>query len=134
MRSQRLRRGGRRGCLGCPPRGAPSRTRRRKWRARRGLDPAGRAFVALLSCACEKLSAKRFDEYLSLGEVPALSQSRASSIDRRGAPVAVPDDEVYANATSVDDARPDDEQTDAAPMDSDDDAIVGGALRAPWKW
>src|SRR5262245_42968939 len=26
-------------------------------------DPSGRAFVAILSCACEKLSAKRFDEY-----------------------------------------------------------------------
>ena len=38
--------------------------------ARAGPDPAGRAFVALLSCAVEGLSARRFDEYLSLGQVP----------------------------------------------------------------
>ena len=33
-------------------------------------DPAGRAFLALLHCASEKLSATRFAEYLSLGQVP----------------------------------------------------------------
>ena len=33
-------------------------------------DPAGRAFCALLKCAAEGLSARRFAEYLSLGQVP----------------------------------------------------------------
>ena len=33
-------------------------------------DPAGRAFLALLACAAEGLSARSFAEYLSLGEVP----------------------------------------------------------------
>jgi ATP-dependent helicase/nuclease subunit B len=32
--------------------------------------PAGRALLALLACADEQLSAKRFAEYLSLGQVP----------------------------------------------------------------
>jgi len=32
-------------------------------------DPSGRAFLALLGCAAEGLSARRFAEYLSLGEV-----------------------------------------------------------------
>jgi CRISPR/Cas system-associated exonuclease Cas4 (RecB family) len=32
-------------------------------------DPAGRAFIALLACAADGLSARRFAEYLSLGEV-----------------------------------------------------------------
>jgi hypothetical protein len=32
--------------------------------------PSGRAFLALLGCASEKLSASRFAEYLSLGQVP----------------------------------------------------------------
>src|SRR5439155_4092774 len=41
-------------------------------RGTRRPDPAGRAFVALVSCAVEGLSAKRFDEYLSLGQVPRL--------------------------------------------------------------
>jgi CRISPR/Cas system-associated exonuclease Cas4 (RecB family) len=34
-------------------------------------DPAGRAFLALLACAAEKLSASRFAEYLSFGQVPS---------------------------------------------------------------
>jgi hypothetical protein len=33
-------------------------------------DPAGRAFLALLACAAEGLSARRFAEYLSLAQVP----------------------------------------------------------------
>jgi len=33
-------------------------------------QPSGRAFLALLGCAAEKLSASRFAEYLSLGQVP----------------------------------------------------------------
>jgi len=33
-------------------------------------DPAGRALLALLACAAEGLSASRFAEYLSLGQVP----------------------------------------------------------------
>ncbi len=41
-------------------------------RGTRRPDPAGRAFIALVACASERLSAKRFDEYLSLGQVPQL--------------------------------------------------------------
>ena len=33
-------------------------------------DPAGRALCALLKCAADGLSARRFAEYLSLGQVP----------------------------------------------------------------
>src|SRR5262249_30288565 len=33
-------------------------------------NPAGRALLALLACASEGLSASRFSEYLSLGQVP----------------------------------------------------------------
>ena len=41
-------------------------------------DPAGRAFLALLACAAEGLSARRFAEYLSLGEVPQAVGGRAA--------------------------------------------------------
>jgi ATP-dependent helicase/nuclease subunit B len=37
-------------------------------------DPAGRAFLALLACAAESLSASRFAEYLSLGQIPPLDE------------------------------------------------------------
>lgn len=39
-------------------------------------DPAGRAFLALLACAQDGLSASRFVEYLSLAQVPALEDRR----------------------------------------------------------
>ena len=40
-------------------------------RGTRRPHPAGRAFLALLACAVEKLSARRFAEYLSLGQIPS---------------------------------------------------------------
>lgn len=40
-------------------------------------DPGGRAFLALLACAAEQLSARRFAEYLSLGQVPERSAEGA---------------------------------------------------------
>jgi len=41
-------------------------------------DPGGRAFLALLACAIEKLSASRFAEYLSLGQMPASDAAPSS--------------------------------------------------------
>ncbi len=60
-------------------------------------DPAGRAFIALLSCAVEGLSARRFDEYLSLGQVPAVG-SRQSAVGSRASQqsAVVPRDELFA--------------------------------------
>ena len=51
-------------------------------RGTRRPDPAGRAMLALLACAVEGLSARRFAEYLSLGQVPALpgTGSRESGV------------------------------------------------------
>jgi hypothetical protein len=59
-------------------------------RGTRRPDPAGRAFVALLSCAVDGLSAKRFDEYLSLGQVPQFTGKAAAPA------VITPLDEVFA--------------------------------------
>ena len=41
----------------------------------------GRAFLAILSCAVEKFSAKRFAEYLSLAQVPSLDDSGKNPTD-----------------------------------------------------
>ena len=43
-------------------------------------DPAGRAFLSLLACATEDLSATRFSEYLSLAQVPRLAKSELSAM------------------------------------------------------
>lgn len=39
-------------------------------------DPAGRAFLVLLKCAAEDLSASSFAEYLSFGQVPAIETTQ----------------------------------------------------------
>lgn len=103
-------------------------------RGTRRPDPAGRAFVALLSCAVDGLSAKRFDEYLSLGQVPRLAQPGSSMASERTAPIR-PRDEVFERTNADDDA--DDPETAVPPpplVDSDEEAIVAGTLRSPWKW
>jgi ATP-dependent helicase/nuclease subunit B len=50
--------------------------------------PSGRAFLALLLCAGERLSASRFAEYLSLGQVPEIA---------RAAKWVAPEDELLGN-------------------------------------
>src|SRR5262249_25686473 len=58
-------------------------------------DPAGRAFVALLECATEGLSARKFAEYLSLGQVPdAQAVGTAPEAWSRGDLWVAPDSEV----------------------------------------
>src|ERR1051325_541576 len=60
-------------------------------------NPGGRALLALLACASEKLSASRFSEYLSLGQVPA---------ERQSEPVWVPPQgELFAHITPSETAQ-----------------------------
>jgi ATP-dependent helicase/nuclease subunit B len=145
-------------------------------RGTRRPDPAGRAFIALLSCASEGLSAKRFDEYLSLGQVPVVSSEAAA-----GKPEGLPDadapenvrgatarradlsaftglrraaeapggrggwqvpfaprgeefGEFYAGEGDLEDADPAQLLPANLPVDSDEEAVVAGTLRSPWKW
>ncbi len=106
-------------------------------RGTRRPDPAGRAFMALLSCAVEGLSAKRFDEYLSLGQVPRVTPASVG----HPLPVAMqptsvaPRDDVFAElAGDAESDDPDSAVLLAPSTDSDEDAIVAGTLRSPWKW
>src|SRR6185312_15406460 len=66
-------------------------------RGTRRPDPAGRAFMALLSCAAEGLSARRFDEYLSLGQVPRLDEVKSL-----GETVTPPADETLVELSASD--------------------------------
>jgi len=104
-------------------------------RGTRRPDPAGRAFVALLSCAVDGLSAKRFDEYLSLGQVPQFTGKATAPA------VITPLDEVFAveadrnGAPASSDPWTDTPDGGVDPtIDSDEEAIVAGTLRSPWKW
>ena len=98
--------------------------------------PAGRAFLAMLACACEKLSARRFAEYLSLAQVPHVEGAAPEA----SAETVVADDDTIAalgeaaqriaGAQPVPSPAPD--STDGE--DDDSEAVVAGTLRAPWKW
>jgi ATP-dependent helicase/nuclease subunit B len=111
-------------------------------RGTRRPDPAGRAFVALLSCAVDGLSAKRFDEYLSLGQVPSMAAGDATHSGSRPAAATVrptmPQDEVFRDFFPEDPATAADDDPAALrgepAVDSDEEAIVAGTLRSPWKW
>ena len=112
-------------------------------RGTRAPDPAGRAFLALLACAAEQLSARRFSEYLSLGQVPEPDPEGAPPVDRaRWVPPAEAEQVLPAAALPVQgslfdvaDLDPDHEDPDpGAPPDADDRPVVEGTLRAPWHW
>jgi len=101
-------------------------------------DPAGRAFLALLDCAAEELSATRFAEYLSLSQIPKL--------DALGAPIVAPDaaeeDVIWVpprHSLAPEPAR-EPVQLDlfAEPPPKveapENEPVLSGTLRAPWRW
>jgi CRISPR/Cas system-associated exonuclease Cas4 (RecB family) len=96
-------------------------------------SPSGRALLALLDCACEGLSARRFAEYLSLGQVP----TRAESTRAEPAVLARTDEPAetgpYRYLTDGDD-RPDLEEESAIRTAREDGDPVDGSLVQPWKW
>lgn len=95
-------------------------------------DPTGRAFLALLACAAEGLSASRFAEYLSLGEVPDDVNGAPPAAAPRAERVAVGDDEVLrAMVGAVEEPPP----PSAPPSIAEEDkAVTAGTLRAPRHW
>jgi hypothetical protein len=110
---------------------ACSRARIPAWfeRGTRRPDPGGRAFLALLACAEEHLSARRFAEYLSLGQVPV------SSTPPREA-WAAPTDDVVESVLPLFDREEDAAPLDEAPAaeERDRDRVIAGTLQAPWRW
>lgn len=93
-------------------------------------DPSGRALLALLWCAEEGLSARRFSEYLSLAQVPDLEED--------GAPPAG-EPERFVRPASADSVLPLEPEQDApreldAPVDDVEAPAVLGQLRAPRRW
>ncbi len=98
-------------------------------RGTRRPDPAGRAFLALLACADEDLSARRFAEYLSLGQVPAEGEATTTW----SPPVEEFSESVVPEGERVEDPEPEAEARRAA-EDGERDGRLAGTLRAPWRW
>ena len=78
-------------------------------------DPAGRALLALLACKTERLSARRFAEYVSLAQVP--DPGAAEDADARWTP---PEHDLLPLPPATE-PRANDERGDGSP-------------RAPWRW
>ena len=97
-------------------------------RGTRRPHPAGRAFLALLACAAEDLSAFRFAEYLSLGQVPQIDAVRPDAW-------AASNDEAFGRAADRSDDELETEAQQASGETSPGEAaVVAGTLRAPWRW
>jgi hypothetical protein len=99
-------------------------------------DPAGRAFHALLCCAAENLSARRFAEYLSLSQVPDAKGDGSPpdpvpSTERWVAPDQDLIPRVIAEALSDESFA---QSHSAVYNDPDKDPVIAGQLRAPRRW
>lgn len=99
-------------------------------------DPSGRALLALLECARENLSARRFAEYLSLGVVPDVtdegSPPEAPAQEDRWAP---PGEEqlAFLGADPGEPPAPESEEELFARA-ADTHPVNAGTLRAPRRW
>ena len=104
-------------------------------RGTRRPHPAGRAFLALLACGAEHLSAARFAEYLSLGQVPQVDAATDAAGVRRGPGWSAPQDEALG-LPGTGPATGTDAPSESEPQDAvnPDQAVVAGTLRAPWRW
>jgi RecB family exonuclease len=89
-------------------------------RGTRKPDPSGRALLALLACAAENLSARRFAEYVSLDEIPPTvggAPPPAVHADDRWVP---PDEELLPLAIAA--------------YETETQAVAADSLRAPYRW
>jgi RecB family exonuclease len=102
-------------------------------------DPAGRAFAALLACAAEDLSARRFAEYLTLGEVPDAAREGSPAPPAAERWIA-PDAELVSEPVAAALESP---SEPSAPTESPPDAelpadanapVCAGAARVPRRW
>ncbi len=97
-------------------------------------DPAGRALLSLLSCASEGVSASRFAEYLSLGQVPPVDE--AGEPPKAQVPWVEPSNELQMVFKSLvetgdDGAAGDEPDSDDETLES---SVVAGTLRTPLHW
>jgi len=95
-------------------------------------DPAGRAFLALLTCAATGLPASRFAEFLSLGEVADATSEGTPQAARSSEERWVPPDDGLLPPTTMD--AVDELDVPALTTSAREPAVVGGTLRAPRQW
>lgn len=92
-------------------------------------EPGGRAVLALLNCAAERFSARRFAEYLSLAQVP----DTVADTRRPAAQFVATAADLAASALRTDLELPP-PAPEAEPPGVDPLPVVEGTVRAPWRW
>jgi RecB family exonuclease len=98
-------------------------------------DPTGRAFCVLLQCAVEGLSARRFAEYLSLGQVPdATPEGTPPDAAPRSERWITPDQEFIARPLWEDLTEQSTHTQEITPPEGNDGPVTAGQLRAPRRW
>ena len=100
-------------------------------------DASGRAFLALLRCAEQRLSAKRFAEYLSLSQVPDATADGAPPPEVPGADRGIRnDDDVLPErlGRADDDLDRCEDTSEPLPPDPETVSVVAGTLRALRRW
>ncbi|MGB8683783.1 MAG: PD-(D/E)XK nuclease family protein [Candidatus Binatus sp.] len=104
-------------------------------RGARRPEPGGRAMLALLCCAAENLSARRFAEYLSLAQVPDPDRARDDeptvSPDAELAPAPLESDLEVESDVAADESA---SNADLSNFASDPVPVIDGTARAPWRW
>lgn len=93
-------------------------------------EPGGRAMLALLNCAAETFSARRFAEYLSLAQVPDVV---ADGLAPAAVPFVATAADLAASALRTDLEFPP-PTPEAEPPGADPLPVVEGTVRAPWRW
>lgn len=97
-------------------------------------DPSGRALMSLLYCAAERLSARRFAEYLSLGQVPdAAPDGGPRAPDPAEARWRPSEDELLQTGEVEPGAQLDLFSTTSTDL-GEDAPVKDGTLRAPRRW
>ena len=103
-------------------------------RGARRPDPTGRAFYVLLLCAAEGLSARRFAEYLSLGQVPdATPEGKPPEAAPRSERWVTPDEDLIA-ALMAEDVTEEPARAQQGERQVADGPVKAGQLRAPRRW
>ncbi|MFN7913863.1 MAG: PD-(D/E)XK nuclease family protein [Vicinamibacterales bacterium] len=97
-------------------------------RGARRPHPAGRAFLAILRCRLENLSARRFAEYLSLGQVPQDGQVGPAGQAERPDVYPASQDDVFGSIAERADVQAEADADDAHAREAP------RAFRAPWRW
>ena len=95
-------------------------------RGTRRPHAGGRAFLALLACAAEGLSANRFAEYLSLGQLPEAGAQPPAWVP--------PGDELFAALEPRDAQEAPPEPEPPLELASEDQPEIAGTLRTPRRW